>query len=401
MLTRKKIVAVCVMAITLTSLTAHAAPFVPKNEHEVVDQLPGNAGKAAGSASVRESRRAQVALNQNRKNLDLALHVAQLNIRRARTESDPRYLGQAEAALTPWLNLSPPTRPPVAVLVLRANIRQSLHQFGPARADLEEVVARDPGNAQAWLTLATVAQVTGDTATARSSCSKLANLIEPPVHTACIAAIDGSTGQAKTALASVKNSLQTSPGINRNLRAWIVTLQAELAERAGQDGAADKFFRQALALDKRDAYTTAAYADFLLDQGRALEVLRLIPAETDTDILLLRRVIAAQLLNRADAPILATKLSARYDAARSRSDQLHLREEARFLLHVRGQPAEALALASKNWQIQKEPADLRILLEAAIASERRAEARIALAWFDSTRLEGRVIAGLAGKARRL
>ena len=121
MLTRKKIVAVCVTAITLTSLTAHAAPFVPKNENEVVDQLPGNVGKAAGSASVRESRRAQVALNQNRKNLDLALHVAQLNIRRARTESEPRYLGQAEAALTPWLNLSPPTRPPVAVLVLRAS----------------------------------------------------------------------------------------------------------------------------------------------------------------------------------------------------------------------------------------------------------------------------------------
>lgn len=398
MTTIKKLVAVRLMAIVFASMNAQAAPFVPKNENEVVDQLPGNAGKAAASASVRESRRAQAALNQHRKNFDLALHVAQLNIRRARTESDPRYLGQAEAALAPWLVES---HPPVAALVLRANIRQSLHQFSTARADLEEVVAREPGNAQAWLTLATVAQVTGDIASARTSCNHLVALVAPPVQVACVAAIDGNAGRAKDAAASVARSFQLFPGLSRDLRGWIVTLQAELAERAGQDAAADKFYRQALALDKRDTYTTAAYADFMLDQDRTLEVLRLIPAETDTDILLLRRVIAAHSLKRADAPAMADKLAARYETARARGDQLHLREEARFLLHVRRQPTEALALASKNWQIQKEPADLRILLEAANAAKQRAEATLALAWLDRTQLEGRVLARLAATARKL
>lgn len=395
---KKKFAAALLTVLVTNSMAAHTAPFVPKTENEVVDQLPGNAGKAAASAFVRESRRAQAVLNQNRKNLDLALHVAQLNIRRARTESDPRYLGQAEAALAPWLNDSPP---PVAVLVLRANIRQSLHQFGSARADLEQVVAREPGNAQAWLTLATVAQVTGDIATARASCNKLTTLIAPPVHAACVAAIDGNSGSAKNAAASLARSLQLSPGINRDVRAWIVTLQAELAERAGQNLAAEKFYRQALVLDKRDAYTVAAYADYLLDQNRASEVLRLIPAETDTDILLLRRVIAATSLKRADAPSVADKLAARYDVARTRGDQLHLREEARFLLHVRRKPAEALKLATKNWQVQKEPADLRILLEAANATKQRAEAQIALAWLDDTKLEGRALTQLATEARKL
>jgi hypothetical protein len=387
-----------VAAFWLNSITVHATPFVPANEAEVVDQLPGNAGKAVAAASVRESRRAQVMLNQNKNNLNLALHVAKLNIRRARTESDPRYLGQAEAALAPWLSES---RPPVTVLVLRANIRQSLHQFGSARADLEQVVAREPGNAQAWLTLATVAQVTGDIATARASCSKLTTLIAPPVHAACVAAIDGNSGRAKDAAASLARSLQLSPGINRDVRAWIVTLQAELAERTGQNLAAEKFYRQALALDKRDAYTVAAYADYLLDQNRASEVLRLIPTETDTDILLLRRVIAATSLKRADASAMADKLAARYDVARARGDQLHLREEARFLLHVRHQPAEALNLATRNWRVQKEPADLRILLEAANAAKQRTEAQIALTWLDDTRLEGRYLARLAAQARQL
>jgi hypothetical protein len=205
----------------------------------------------------------------------------------------------------------------------------------------------------------------------------LPTLIAPPVHAACVAAIDGNSGSAKNAAASLARSLQLSPGINRDVRAWIVTLQAELAERAGQNLAAEKFYRQALVLDKRDAYTVAAYADYLLDQNRASEVLRLIPAETDTDILLLRRVIAATSLKRADAPSVADKLAARYDVARTRGDQLHLREEARFLLHVRRKPAEALKLATKNWQVQKEPADLRILLEAANATKQRAEAQIA------------------------
>jgi hypothetical protein len=395
---KRKFIAVFLTALWFTSITVHAAPFVPEKENEVVDQLPGNAGKTAAAASVRESRRAQAALKQNKNNLDVALHVAKLNIRRARTESDPRYLGQAEAALAPWLSESPP---PVTILVLRANIRQSLHQFANARADLEQVVAREPGNAQAWLTLATVAQVTGDIATARTSCSKLTTLIAPPVHAACVAAIDGNSGRAKDAAASIARSLQLSPGINRDVRAWIVTLQAELAERSGQNLNAEKFYRQALALDKRDAYTVAAYADFLLDQNRAPEVLRLIPAETDTDILLLRRVIAATSLKRVDASAMVDKLTARYDAARARGDQLHLREEARFLLHVRRQSAEALKLALRNWQVQKEPADLRILLEAANAAKQRAEAQIALAWIDDTGLEGRALARLAAQARQL
>jgi hypothetical protein len=395
---KRKFTAVFLTALWFTSITVHAAPFVPEKENEVVDQLPGNAGKIAAAASVRESRRAQAALKQNKNNLDVALHVAKLNIRRARTDSDPRYLGQAEAALAPWLSES---RPPVTVLVLRANIRQSLHQFGPARDDLEQVVAREPGNAQAWLTLATVAQVTGDIATARTSCSKLTTLIAPPVHAACVAAIDGNSGRAKDAAASIARSLQLSPGINRDVRAWIVTLQAELAERSGQNLNAEKFYRQALALDKRDAYTVAAYADFLLDQNRAPEVLRLIPAGTDTDILLLRRVIAATSLKRVDASAMVDKLTARYDAARARGDQLHLREEARFLLHVRRQSAEALKLALRNWQVQKEPADLRILLEAANAAKQRAEAQIALAWIDDTGLEGRALARLAAQARQL
>lgn len=391
------VTAILFCAFAFASPPLPAAPFAPASENEIVDRLPGRTAQSAAAAS-RETRSMQRVLDANRQNLNIALRMAQLNIRRARSESDPRYLGQAQAALAPWWNAA---QPPTTVLVLRATIRQGLHQFSAARTDLEQAVAREPGNAQAWLTLATIQLVTGDEIAARSSCERLAGLAQPPVHAACIGAIDGSRGRAGVAGVQLARSLKSALPMNRELRAWIVVLQAELAERAGHLKTADALYRDALKLGSRDAYTIAAYADYLLDQHRPRDVLKLIPAETNTDILLLRRVLAAQVLNTLDADAMASTLASRYDAARQRGDRLHLREEARFLLHVRKQPAEALALATENWQTQKEPADLRILLEAATATRQREPVQQALAWLDRTHLEGRIIARLAAEARQL
>jgi hypothetical protein len=63
-----------------------------------------------------------------------------------------------------------------------------------------------------------------------------------------------------------------------------------------------------------------------------------------------------------------------------RGEDLHRREHARFLLRLRNQPTEALALALDNWKVQKEPADLRLLLEAAATARNGAAHEAALAW---------------------
>ena len=189
------VTAILLCAFSFNSPPIAAVPFAPASDKEIVDRLPGRTAQSAAAAS-RETRSMQGVLESNRQNLDIALRIAQLNIRRARSESDPRYLGQAQAALAPWWNAA---RPPTTVLVLRATIRQSLHQFSTARADLEQAVAREPGNAQAWLTLATIQLVTGDETASRASCERLAGLAQPPVHASCIAAIDGSRGRAGVA----------------------------------------------------------------------------------------------------------------------------------------------------------------------------------------------------------
>ncbi|MEN9865212.1 MAG: hypothetical protein RL748_802, partial [Pseudomonadota bacterium] len=87
-------------------------------------------------------------------------------------------------------------------------------------------------------------------------------------------------------------------------------------------------------------------------------------------------------------------LAERFDAAARRGDSVHQREQARFALLLQGDPKLALKLAQQNWQVQKEPADARILLQAAVASQQTAAARPVLQWLAQTRLEDQSIARL-------
>ena len=81
-------------------------------------------------------------------------------------------------------------------------------------------------------------------------------------------------------------------------------------------------------------------------------------------------------------------LAERFDAARQRGDSLHRREEARFRLARVGDAQGALALARANWDVQREPADRRILVDAARAVGDAATPAAVEAWERSVRVAG-------------
>jgi hypothetical protein len=171
--------------------------------------------------------------------------------------------------------------------------------------------------------------------------------------------------------------------------AWGAGLAAELAVRLGDPAAAERWFATALAAAPGDGYLLGARADFLLDAGRAAEVLPLLAGQTHADGLLLRLALAERRLpdlGDAAAAHVAT-LRDRFDASRARGDRIHMREEARFELHLAGRPQAALRLAIDNWAVQREIADARILLEAALASGQPDAARPVLDWMAATRIE--------------
>jgi Tfp pilus assembly protein PilF len=187
------------------------------------------------------------------------------------------------------------------------------------------------------------------------------------------------------------------PGETADARVWALTLAAEIAGRRGDAAAAESHFREALALDAHDAYLMGAYADFLLDQGRAREVVPLLAANTQNDVLLLRLALAEQGITELGTDFVAHRrdLADRFAAAKQRGDTLHLREEARFRLAIEIDAPAALALAKENWKVQREPADLHILAAAARASGNAAAQKTVADWLVATRIEDIALVALA------
>lgn len=369
----------------------HAAPFVPSDDAQVLERLAER-----NTPQYRQLKALQAALASAPGDLSSATALAAAHIRIAREEGDPRYLGYAQSALAPWWR---DQNAPTPVLVLRATIRQSLHDFDGAVADLGTALQREPRNAQALLTRATVLTVQGKYAAARSDCTALAKVAPEFYVVICVAAIDSVTGRARLASDSLTHALSRLPRIDPVSRAYAETTLAEIAYRLG-DTAAQDHYTAALRADPRDLYLIGAYSDWLLDQGRYADVIPLVIKETRVDPLVLRLGLAQQALQRPDAVATIGTLRAQFDASRARGDVVHRREEARFELHLDRNPGKALALARENWGVQREPADLRILAEAAAATGDAEALATVRHWLGETGLEYEGVSKLLGAAGR-
>ena len=327
-----------------------------------------------------------------------AVRLAQRYFDEVAAEGDPRYVGYAQAALQPWWALE---QPPVAVRVLRAMLKQFDHRFDPALADLAEAVREQPDNGAAWAWQTAILMVQARYAEARSSCEHMAPLTTPLIAVACHAQIEAITGHAAAAAAQLRTALRQQPNAGVEERLWVLTRLGETEERRGENTAAEAAFREALALGVPDVYLQAAFADYLLDRGRAPEVLVLLKDAGRADVLLLRLALAAKAAADPKAARLAEELGARFDAARRRGDTTHRKEESRYVRALVGDAARALALGQQNWAEQREPADARILLEAALAAKNPAAAKPVLDWMTSSGIESVALQTLAAQLKGL
>ncbi len=372
----------------LTMSAAHATPFIPPDDGVVLEHLP----------DARDALRAKHrALAADPHNLKLALDVAHGDLDRSRELGDPRFLGRAEAALAPW----PASVAPPDVTLLRAVIAQSNHDFDGALAMLGDVLSKKPADGQAWLTRAAIHQAQANYPAALADCGQVAGLVLGLVPDVCTASVMALRGHAPLALRAVGLSLQINadeaahaPGVAM----WALTLAAETADRL-DDPSAEGWFKRALALNARDPYLLGAWSDWLLDHGRPDEVMTLLAGYTRVDPLLLRLALAeAAVSDPAEAGHVAD-LAARFEASRLRGEFVHRREQARFTLFLLHRPSEAVALAAANWGVQREPADARILLEAAIASGQLDAAAPVVAWFDVNHVQDMRLAPLVARVR--
>ncbi|HLH55999.1 MAG TPA: hypothetical protein VKY92_20520 [Verrucomicrobiae bacterium] len=348
------------VALLGVSFCAKATPLRPGNGNEVLERVRS----APLDASARELRMARQRLSAEPNNLELAIRFARLAIERNSVEGDPRYLGRAQAALSPWWDREDiPSR----VLVLRGMIRQAQHDFKHALADLDLAVERDPTDAQAWLTKSAVLAVTGDYEKARQACIPLAQLAPGLISLAAAANVSCLNGDAERGCAVLRTALSNPAQPDSRERVWAFTILGEASRRLGREPEAEACFKRVLELAPRDVYALGAYADLLLDQGRARDAARLLSDGERADALLLRLALAESLLRPipSNFAMHTNNLAARFQEGHLRGDFVHLREEAQFELSLAKRPAAALRLAQENWVIQREPADARLLLECA------------------------------------
>ena len=373
----------------LIDLPAIAAPFVPATDSQVLATVPAR----ATDPRAREMLTLRQAWLRAPQDLDAAVAYARRGFEEVAAEGDPRFVGHAQAALKPWFSLPDP---PVAVRVLRAQILQFDHQFSPALADLDAALRAQPDLGDAWAWRTAILMVQADYSAARRSCDGMAPHASALIAAACRAQVDAATGQSAAAAAALRAALAQQPAASADARLWALTRLAETEERRGAFAAAEAAFRDALALGLPDVYLQAAYADFLLDRGRPAEVLALLQDRGRADVLLLRLALAAKAAGHASAPGHARALAARFAAASQRGDASHQKDESRFLLAIQGDAARALQLAQQNFAVQKEPADARILMEAALAARQPDAAQPALDWMAASGMQSVVLQALAG-----
>lgn len=389
---------VCIIAACAAAVWAE--PYRPAADDQIVEHLPLRADDRAA----RELAQLRAQWRRNPADATAAARLAAAYIDQAGAAGDPRYVGYAQAALQAWWAASD-VPPPIRVL--RAIVLQYDHRFDAALADLDATLAADPDNAQAWSWKTAIHLVRTEMPAATAACEQLAERVSALAGAACRAQIDALSGRAGAAATALRAALQVDVNADPALRLWALTRLAEAEERradllaAERAANAERAYREALALQRPDVYLLAAYADFLLDQGRAPEVLPLLQDHARADVLLLRLAIAAQAVNDRRRDAWARELAARFDAARARGDTTHRKEESRFVLAIGHDAARALALAQANYAQQRELADARILLEAALAVRQRAAAEPVLQWMARSGVESPLLHALAAQLRAL
>ena len=372
------------LALAISAVSVHAVPRTPTQDSEVIERLPFR----AGDTTARELADLRAAVAKAPADSDPAVALALRYFDLAAERGDPRFVGYAEALVGRFA-----TQMNAPLLVVRGMVRQYRHDFDDALADFAAALALDADLASAHAWRGAISLVQANYAAAAKECDALQRLQRTVLQAGCAGLTQAYTGNLDAAFKTLKQALATTKDKDYSL--WLHTRLGEVAAWQGQAAVAEQHYRQALALGIDDGYLLAAWSDFLLDQGRADQVIALLGKWEPVDGLLLRLALAETMLKLPAAKAHTQTLDDRFAAARLRGDTTHQAEEARFHLVLRKDAKEALRLAAENFQVQKEPRDARIVLEAALAAGDPAGAKEATAWLKSSGFEGTILRGLA------
>ena len=376
----KVLVCFTTICACFASSQAISAPRTPTQSAEILERLPIRPGDPIARELAGLRADATRAAKQTPTDAGPATALAQRYFELAVARGDPRYVGYADALVAQF----PKSKSP-ELLAVRGQLQQYRHGFGAALADFASALNIDPQFAVAHAWRGAIYLVQADYALAKLECDALLNLQRETLYGGCIGLLRAYTGQLEAADGTLQTALNGTT--NAANRLWLLTRLGEVSAWRSLPEKAERYYREALALGIDDGYLLAAWSDFLLDQKRPAEVVKWLTSWEASDGLLLRLTMAENLLKLPAAKAHKQALADRFAAARMRGDTTHRAEEARFELQLLGNPTASLAVASANYQVQREPRDARALLEAAVTAGSIAAAQPVRDWLRSSGFE--------------
>lgn len=343
-----------VLLATLHLSALAATPLRPQSDGEVIEVLPVvTRSRPQAGAFVGKPADSRDAISASRQAISVA-----------RQTGDNRYWGRAQAALAPWWDRADA---PVELAVLQATVQQGRHEFEASRKVLVAALSRQPGHAQGWLNLAALERLSARYNESLAACREVARTGQGLYAQACELETRSMQGQHELAIRGFAQLLTQVSDADQ--QSWLLSLQAEARERAGQDAAAQAAYEKSLARQP-DLYTSIALSDLLLRTGNNTKALAVLAPLPQTDAVVLRRGVAWRRLGDTRWQEALATFKERVADLKRRGDDpgLHGRELAMSALWLEGDAAGALALARKNLVLQREPVDWWLALQSAQAA---------------------------------
>ena len=381
---------------------AQAAPFTPANDSDIVERLP----LSATDPSARRLQSLRKQLEAKPDDVALRIEIARRYFDLSMAQGDPRYVGYASAALTPLDKAAPAgnTALTVGYWQIKGILQQYSHNFDGALASLDKASLADPKSPDPMAWRSAIHMVQANYPKAQAECEALKPLTTPLFSTGCsqyVLAHSGGAAGLQSAFDTLNAAMKAEPNAQPELLLWELTRLAEMAIRLKRFDEAEAYFQRAFKLGVTDQFLLGAYADFLLLQKKPEAVITLLADWERSDILLLRLALAGKATNHKKAADWASSLRDRFVDAAKRGDRLHEQEAARFELDIENNPKKALALATANYQHQKEPRDAEVLMRTALAAKDTAAAAPALNWLKQNKYEDANLADLAAGLAKL
>jgi hypothetical protein len=285
--------------------------------------------------------------------------------------------------------------PPLGASSIQAEIaaadrEQAHHEFAAARERLDRVIATDSRNVQARLMRASIAILLGEFAPARRDCTSVIDTGLALPGTICLAGAmtgPGSLARAKQLLAALEGVAPAAAEIE----SWRLVTAADLAVRDADPASALALLERAHDVAPGDEEVRTRFAALLLDRGQALRALDLASTPGAS---LARAIVgarAARALGHPDAARLLQEAEGLLRSSGHDRESAHDREAALVALHLADDADLALCHARRNFELQKDTADVRVLLESALAAGDAAGIAAVREWLRVSGFQDRVV----------